>query len=69
MDEEEPAGWPGMPHKVHRQRGEKQHSVSKECWARRTRQRGEGEKNLDTIVRMEPLKDFKQGSDLVKSVF
>lgn len=68
MDEEELAEWPGLPDRVHRQRGEKQHSASKECWARRTRQRGDGEKDLDIILWMEPLKNVKQGNDLVKYV-
>ena len=68
MDEEKQARWPGRLGRGHRHRGQKQHAVSKECWAQRTRQRGEGEKNFDVILWTKPLKDFKQRSTLVRSV-
>lgn len=58
MDGEELARGPGMLGRGHRHKIEKHHGVSKECWAQRTRQRGEEKKNLDEILRMEPLKDF-----------
>lgn len=58
MGDEELAAWLGMLDRGHRHRGEKQHSVSKEWGAGRTRQRGEAEKNLDMILWREPIKGF-----------